>query len=156
MVCLGNICRSPMAEVILRKKAQNAGLDWTVHSAGTESFHVGESAHRYTIETCLHNGLEEIEQHVARQLRPQDFEEYDLLYALATDVREEMEVFAPEAQAKQKIVLLLDEQYPNKNYSVTDPYYGSKAGYGEVYRVLDAVCEVVVRKYANGSPKSHA
>lgn len=146
MVCLGNICRSPMAEGILYAKAIAAGLDWEIDSAGTESYHVGEKPHKNSILTCKENGMD-ISHQRARRIQIADFEKFDIIYALATDVYEEIEAIAKNKTNMQKVKLLLDEISPNEKRSVKDPYYGTKVDYEDVFALLDEVCEVIVQKY---------
>lgn len=146
MVCLGNICRSPMAEGILHAKAIEAGLDWEIDSAGTESYHIGETPHRNSILTCKENGLD-ISHQRARRIQIADFEKFDIIYALATDVYEEIEAIAKDKSKMQKVKLLLDEVSPNQKRSVKDPYYGTKVDYEDVFELLGEVCEAIVQKY---------
>ena len=81
MVCLGNICRSPIAEGLLQQKAQNAGLQWQIDSCGTETFHIGENPDKRGVEVCKERGLN-IAHHVARRLTINDFEEFDKIIKL--------------------------------------------------------------------------
>ncbi|MFZ1584426.1 MAG: low molecular weight protein-tyrosine-phosphatase, partial [Saprospiraceae bacterium] len=81
LVCLGNICRSPMAEGILRDKIEKAGLDIQVDSAGTANYHVGEPPHKYTIKVAAENGLD-IRDLKARQFQTKDFDDFDIIYVM--------------------------------------------------------------------------
>lgn len=147
MVCLGNICRSPIAEGLLREKAAQRGLEWKVASAGTERFHVGQGAHKQSVKVCQENGLD-ISNHIARRLTPKDFETYDILYALATDVYQEMKYIAPSAEAMKKVKLIMDEAYPGQKRSVKDPYYGGYEDYVDVYNLLNTLSDTILDKYA--------
>ena len=89
MVCLGNICRSPLAEGILQDKASKAGLNWQIESAGTNGYHTGEAPHQLSIKVAAANRID-ISKQKSRRFTTDDFEEYDLLYAMAADVLEEM------------------------------------------------------------------
>src|SRR5688500_14109060 len=93
MVCLGNICRSPLAEGILRHKAQAAGLNWEIRSAGTNGYHVGEAPHRLSQKVAKLNGIDICEQR-ARRFEAEDMERYDRIYAMADDVIDEMKAIA--------------------------------------------------------------
>ena len=93
MVCLGNICRSPMAEGILQDKAFKAGLNWSVESAGTDNYHVGDPPHPLSQKVARMNGVEICEQQ-ARRFVPEDFEKFDKIYALAKDVLYQMKLIA--------------------------------------------------------------
>src|SRR5215213_8772226 len=89
MVCLGNICRSPLAEGVLKHKVKKAGLDWTVDSAGTNGYHIGEAPHRLSQKVARLNGIDICHQR-SRQFVREDFDRYDKIYALADDVLEDI------------------------------------------------------------------
>src|SRR5258705_12277956 len=93
MVCLGNICRSPMAEGILQGKALNAGLNWSVESAGTEDYHIGSPPHPLSQKVARMNGID-IRNQKARMFVPEDFERFDKIYALANDVVHDIKLIA--------------------------------------------------------------
>jgi len=148
MVCLGNICRSPLAEGILKHKAKQAGLPWTVDSAGTNGFHVGEAPHRLSQKVAKLNGIDICEQR-ARQFVKEDFDRYDKIYAMAYDVLDEIKWIAKDKYDPAKVDLFLNELHPGKNQSVPDPWYGTEPGYHEVYKLIDETCEAIIRKYVN-------
>src|SRR5882757_10883482 len=114
MVCLGNICRSPLAEGILQQKARAAGLDWTVDSAGTNGYHTGEAPHRLSQKVALANGID-ISKQKARQFLTADLQRFDKIYAMAGDVIEEMKWIAGNQYDGRKVNLLLNELYPGRN-----------------------------------------
>src|SRR6478672_7508774 len=93
MVCLGNICRSPLAEGILKHKAEQAGLNWQVDSAGTNGYHIGEAPHRFSQKVAKLNGIDICEQR-ARQFVKEDFDRYDKIYAMADDVVDDIKRLA--------------------------------------------------------------
>ena len=93
MVCLGNICRSPLAEGVLKHKAAKAGLQWTVESAGTSGYHVGEAPHKLSQKVALLNGIDICNQRARRFVR-EDMDRYDKIYAMADDVLYEMKRIA--------------------------------------------------------------
>lgn len=146
MVCLGNICRSPLAEGILQDKAFKAGLSWSVESAGTNSYHTGEPPHPLSQKVAKLNGID-ISQQRARRFKAEDFDTYDKIYALADDVMEEMKKIARNKFDAAKTNLLMNELYPGKNMDVPDPWYGPEPGYHEVYKMIDQVCEKIIEKY---------
>ncbi len=146
MVCLGNICRSPLAEGILQHKAFKAGLTWRIESAGTNSYHIGEPPHPLSQKVARLNGID-ISKQRARKFCADDLDVYDKIYALAEDVIEEMEKIAGKKFAISKVDLLMDELYPGKNLDVPDPWYGPEPGYHEVYKLIEKVCEKIVEKY---------
>jgi protein-tyrosine phosphatase len=145
MVCLGNICRSPLAEGILQHKANAAGLNWIVESAGTNGYHDGEPPHSLSIKVALQNGID-IKNQRSRKFKAADFERYDKIYAMAEDVVDDMKHIAREKFDNKKVSLLLNELYPGKNKAVPDPWSGPEKGYYEVYDLIDRACEKVVSR----------
>ncbi len=148
MVCLGNICRSPLAEGILQHKARLAGLDWTVESAGTNGYHTGEPPHHLSQKVAKLNGIDICDQR-ARQFVKEDFNRYDKIYAMAADVVDDMRRIAKNHFDESKVDLFLNELYPGKDMSVPDPWYGSEPGYHEVYQLIEKTCEVIISKYGS-------
>ena len=146
MVCLGNICRSPLAEGILQAKAAAAGLDWEIDSAGTNGYHVGEAPHRLSQKVALQNGID-ISLQRARRFRAADFEEFDLIYAMAGDVVDEMKSISRQRFDGSKVDLLMNELHPGQNLDVPDPWYGTEPGYHEVYAMLAAACDKLIEKH---------
>lgn len=151
MVCLGNICRSPLAEGILQHKAKSAGLNWTVESAGTNGFHVGEAPHRLSQKVARLNGIDICNQR-ARQFVAADLERYDKIYAMAGDVIDEMKTIAGWKWDAARVELLMNELHPGKNEPVPDPWYGPEPGYHHVYELINDACETIIEKYG----RSHA
>ncbi|MCU7547854.1 low molecular weight phosphotyrosine protein phosphatase [Chitinophagaceae bacterium LB-8] len=148
MVCLGNICRSPMAEGILEHKAKKAGLNWVIESAGTNGYHIGEPPHRLSQKVARLNGIDICHQR-ARQFVPEDFDRFDKIYALADDVLDEIRWIAGKKFNSSKVDLLMNELQPGKNLSVPDPWYGTEPGYHEVFKIIDEACEQIISKYAD-------
>lgn len=144
MVCLGNICRSPLAEGILQKKIDEAGLSWQVDSAGTNGLHNGESPHRLSQKVARQHGID-ISRQRSRRLVKEDFEKYDKIYALAGDVVEEMKWIAKEKFTSAKVDLLLNELTPGQNRDVPDPWYGGEEGYHEVFELIDKACDALLQ-----------
>jgi len=145
MVCLGNICRSPLAEGILQDKAWKAGLTWSVESAGTNGYHAGEAPHRLSQKVALQHGID-ISQQRARKFVAADFDHFDKIYALAGDVLDEMKHIAGNKYDEQKVDLLMNELYPGKNKDVPDPWYGPEPGYHEAYNMMEKACEKIIEK----------
>lgn len=143
MVCLGNICRSPLAEGILKHKVKQAGLNWEVDSAGTESYHIGHPPHHLSQKVAKLNGIDICDQK-ARRFVKEDFARYDKIYAMSADVLDEVQQIAGEKFDQGKIDLLLNEVYPGQNRSVPDPWYGMEEGYHEVYKIIDEACETII------------
>ncbi|MBI5372653.1 MAG: low molecular weight phosphotyrosine protein phosphatase [Sphingobacteriales bacterium] len=152
MVCLGNICRSPLAEGILQDKAFKAGLNWSVESAGTNGYHTGEPPHPLSQKIARANGID-ISRQRSRRFKADDFEVYDRIYALAGDVMEEMQYIARKSFDPSKAVLLMNELHPGKDLDVPDPWSGPEQGYQEVFKLIDDACEEIIRKYGR-SPQN--
>ena len=146
MVCLGNICRSPLAEGILKHKVVEAGLNWTIESAGTNGYHIGEAPHKLSQKVAKLNGIDICDQR-ARQFVQADMDRYDKIYALADDVVDEIRRIAREKYDPAKVDLLMNELYPGKDISVPDPWYGPEPGYHEVYQMIEEACDHIIRKY---------
>jgi protein-tyrosine phosphatase len=154
MVCLGNICRSPLAEGILQDKAFKAGLTWSIESAGTNNYHTGEPPHHLSQKVARINGID-ISHQRARRFSANDFDTYDKIYALAGDVLDEMKRIAKDKFDPAKVDLLMNEIHPGKNMDVPDPWYGPEAGYHEVYTMLDRVCDTIISKYGVSIPEAN-
>lgn len=150
MVCLGNICRSPLAEGILQDKAFKAGLTWSIESAGTNSYHIGDPPHPLSQKVARMNGID-ISKQRARRFRPEDFDVYDKIYALANDVLADIKKIAGKDFNASKADLLMNELFPGENMEVPDPWYGPEAGYHEVYKLLDKVCDQIIINYSSNS-----
>ncbi len=148
MVCLGNICRSPLAEGILQHKAEQHHLNWIIDSAGTEDAHVGEAPHTLSQKVGLLHGIN-ISGQRARKFLATDFNQFDKIYAMATDVLENIRGIAGKYYDAKKICLLMDELYPNQHINIPDPWYGSEDGYHRVFDMLNEVCDVIIKKYCN-------
>lgn len=148
MVCLGNICRSPMAEGIMRQKIEKYGLDAVVNSCGTASYHIGESPDHRGIQT-LHNYDIDISQHRGQQFKVSDFDDYDLIFAMDTSNYSNLVAKARNQKDKDKIKLLMDETHPGQQKVVPDPYYGSLENFEETYSLVDGACEHLAKKLSN-------
>ncbi len=147
MVCLGNICRSPLAEGILKDKAKKKGLRWEIDSAGTNGYHTGEAPHKLSQKVASLHGID-ISSQRARQFVPEDFERYEKIYAMAADVTEDIKKIAKKKYDNSKIDLLLNELQPGKNLDIPDPWYGPEPGFHEVFHLIDKACEAIIAKYA--------
>ncbi len=150
MVCLGNICRSPLAEGIMRKKASEAGLDWTIESAGTNGYHNGEAPHRLSQKVAILNGIDIGEQR-SRRISGADFEKFDRIYAMSGDVIDEMKRIGGKQFIHSKVNLLLNEPYPGEDREVPDPWYGPEPGYHEVFDMIATACEAIITNYQQQS-----
>lgn len=150
MVCLGNICRSPLAEGILKDKLKKAGLNWEVDSAGTNGLHVGEAPHRLSQKVAKMRGID-ITNQQGRRFVKEDFERYDIIYAMAADVMDEIKRIGRDKFAEAKVKLILNETYPGENRDIPDPWYGAEPGYHEVYDLLEESCEAIIKNHPSMS-----
>lgn len=148
MVCLGNICRSPLAEGILQEKVKKAGLNWVVDSAGTNHYHTGDPPHPLSQKVALANGIDITNQR-ARKFTSEDLNQFDKIYALAGDVLNDIRRITGNKFDSSKVDLLMNEKYPGKNLDVPDPYYGGEPDFHEVYELLDEVLDQLILKYQN-------
>ena len=147
MVCLGNICRSPIAEGILRHKLEEKGINNVeTDSAGTASYHVGEAPDKRMQATALKNGVD-ISDLKARQFVQSDYDNFDLIYAMDESNLENMLSLARNEADKAKVQLILNEYQPGENMEVPDPYYGGDSGFQHVFDLLDESVEVLIQKH---------
>jgi protein-tyrosine phosphatase len=147
-VCLGNICRSPLAEGILRQKVQAAGLEWEVDSAGTNGYHTGEAPHHLSQKVARLNRID-ISHQRARQFTPADFQYFDKIYALAGDVVDDIRRISGKKFDPEKIDLLMNEVHPGADEDVPDPWYGPEPGYHEVYKMISDAADNIIAKYSH-------
>lgn len=140
MVCLGNICRSPLAEGILQSKLPTD--KFFVDSAGTGNWHAGQNPDARSVSTAKSRGLD-ISCQIARQLKRSDFEEFDHIYVMDASNFKDVTALAPNDEAKAKVKLMMNELYPGKNVDVPDPYWSEQDGFDKVYDMLDEACTVV-------------
>ena len=145
MVCLGNICRSPLAEGILQAKVNSRGLDIKVDSAGTGGWHVGQGPDPRAIGIANKYGID-ISQQQARQFSSTDFEDFDIIYAMDDSNLSDIVSLANSNKDLEKVQLILNEINPEDNTPVPDPYYGGDDGFEKVYQLLDAACEIIIKK----------
>jgi protein-tyrosine phosphatase len=145
MVCLGNICRSPLADGLLRKKLADNNLDVMVDSAGTSAFHIGNQPDSRTQSNALEHGLD-ISSLRARQFERADFKSFDQIYAMDTDNLWNIQELAESEGDKEKAKLILD-LLPDENVKdVPDPYFGGEKGFEKVYQLLDAATDRLIQQ----------
>ena len=137
MVCLGNICRSPLAEGILKRKIEESNLDWTVDSAGTSSWHIGERPHKGSIDIARKNGID-ISNQKGRQFSVRDFDAFDLILAMDSENYQNIIGLVESESQKEKVKLMLNYAHPGSNMAVPDPYY--TGDFQEVYDLLELAC----------------
>lgn len=144
-VCLGNICRSAMAEGILKKKAEEYGIEIEVDSAGTSSYHIGEAPDKRMQAKALEHGIN-IGSQRARQFSAGDFESFDYIFAMDESNKKNILKLADSEADKNKVEMFLNYSYPNQNISVPDPYYGGEQGFEDVYQLLNEACDRFLEK----------
>ncbi len=142
MVCLGNICRSPLAEGILQSKVS---ADVKVDSSGTAAYHVGELPDSRSIAVAKKYGIDLTNQR-ARKFTVNDFDTFDLIYAMDESNYQDILTLARNTEEKLKVKLILNEVDLNSNQSVPDPYYGGNNGFENVYQLLDEACQIIANK----------
>lgn len=150
-VCLGNICRSPLAEGIMKDKVRKAGLDVDVDSAGFENFHVGDPADPRSSEIARKNGIS-LDGHVARKFTTRDFDHYDRIYVMDRFNYQDVMSLARNNEDEAKVDFILNLSHPGENREVPDPYYGGKDGFEKVFRMLDSACDILAKEIANHHP----
>ncbi|HPF11949.1 MAG TPA: low molecular weight protein-tyrosine-phosphatase [Flavobacteriaceae bacterium] len=143
MVCLGNICRSPLAEGILKSKVDPAKVQ--VDSAGTGGWHVGELPDSRSIEVAQKYGIDITDQR-GRKFSAYDFEQYDYIYVMDNSNYQDVIKLANSSSEIAKVKLILDEVFPDENVDVPDPYYGGTLGFENVFKLLDDACEKIAHK----------
>ena len=143
MVCLGNICRSPMADGLMRKKVQEHKLDVYVDSAGTANYHVGGAPDTRMTQTAKRKGVD-ISGLQARQFVVSDFDNFDLIYVMDHSNYDNVVRLARNESDRNKVQLIL-ELLPNQiEIEVPDPYYGGQEGFEHVFDLLDQSTEIIL------------
>ena len=143
MVCLGNICRSPLAEGILASKLPKK--KFTVESAGTGSWHIGRQPDERSIAVAKKHKLD-ISQQKGRQFAVSDFEVFDYIYVMDSSNYKDVVHLTNNQEHKAKVQLILNELFPNENVDVPDPYFGVVNGFESVYEMLDETCDIIAKK----------
>jgi len=143
MVCLGNICRSPMAEGLLASKLPKK--EFFVDSAGTGIWHVGKQPDERSIATAKKNGID-ISNQRGKHFKPDFFDIYDYIYVMDGSNYDDVIIQATSEEQKSKVKLLLDELFPGDNVDVPDPYFGLQNGFDLVYEMLDEATDILAKK----------
>lgn len=145
MVCLGNICRSPLAEGILKAKTKERGLDWEVDSAGTGGWHTGERPDSRSIRVGRRYGIDIADQR-ARKFRAADLDHFDLILAMDASNRSDILSLAETEAQQRKVEMIMNFLNPLSDQDVPDPYWDDN-GFEAVFQMLDAACEALIEKY---------
>jgi protein-tyrosine phosphatase len=143
MVCLGNICRSPLAEGILKHKVTQQGLNWEVDSAGTGAYHQGNLPDSRSIAVARKYGIDITDQR-ARQIVSSDFEAFDQIFVMDASNYQKVLSLAKTEEQKAKVVMIRNLVNPGWNEQVPDPYWGND-GFEAVYQMLDEACTILIK-----------
>lgn len=143
MVCLGNICRSPLAEGILKSKVDQSQV--FVDSAGTGDYHIEDSPDPRSIAIAKKNNLD-ITYQRGRQFQAEDFDKFDRIYVMDNQNFKDVISLARNDDDRAKVQLILDEIFPAENVDVPDPYFGGEHGFENVYQMLDEACEKIANQ----------
>ncbi|KQC33220.1 MULTISPECIES: low molecular weight protein-tyrosine-phosphatase [Nonlabens] len=146
MVCLGNICRSPLAEGLMRSKLNFT--KFTVDSAGTSGGHKGEAPDKRSIEVAKRYDLD-ISQQRSRKLTPQDLENFDYIYVMDRSNYNDVMDLAQNDEQRAKIKKILEVPFPGDDLDVPDPYYGGDQGFENVYKMLDQATDAIAQQLNN-------
>jgi len=143
MVCLGNICRSPLAEGILASKLPKD--KFSVDSAGTGSWHIGRKPDERSIAVAKKHQLD-ISNQKGRQFSNTDFDTFDYIYVMDNSNYDDVILMTKNPEYREKVQLILNELFPNENVDVPDPYYGLPNGFEAVYQMLNDASDVIAEK----------
>ncbi|MDO5509818.1 MAG: low molecular weight protein-tyrosine-phosphatase [Weeksellaceae bacterium] len=145
MVCLGNICRSPLAHGILQHKAKDSIF---VDSAGTNGYHIGESPDPRSIAVAEKNNLDITTQR-CRKFEVQDFDNFDIIFVMDGSNYRDILKMARNEEDEKKVKLIMNEHKPGMNLNVPDPYYGGDEGFDNVYKMLDQATDAFLKRIAD-------
>ncbi len=145
MLCLGNICRSPLAEGLLQSKADAYGFNWNVESAGIGHWHIGKLPDERSIKVAKANGLDITNQR-ARRFEVSDFDKYDLIYAMDNKNLHYLKLLSRCEADMAKVHLIMDELYPKSGKCLPDPFHEGKENFELVYHTLDQATNVMIAK----------
>ena len=140
MVCLGNICRSPLAQGILESKVDST--EFIVDSAGTAAYHVGNSPDKRSVAVAKKNGID-LSKQKARQFTVEDFSLFSKIYVMDLSNYENVIALSQNPEDKAKVNLIL-----NESMEVPDPYYGGKEGFEYCFDLLNNACDQIVKSLA--------
>lgn len=150
MVCLGNICRSPVADGVMQHKINQYHLDAEVDSAGTAAYHVGQAPDERSTANARKNGID-ISALRARQFKVSDFDLFDFIYVMDASNYNNVMNLARNESDRAKVDLLMNAVEPGKNISVPDPYYGGEKGFDQVFSMVNEACEAIAQKLISSS-----
>lgn len=146
MVCLGNICRSPLADGVMQDKIEKYNLSASVDSAGTSAYHIGEAPDSRSQKNALSHNID-LSNLRARQFVKSDFDNFDLIFAMDESNYRNILKLANSDSDRAKVKMLLNESHPNSNMEVPDPYFGGDQGFENVFQLIDEACEAIVKNH---------
>ena len=150
MVCLGNICRSPLAEGIMKKKIQEHQLNWKVDSAGTAAWHAGEKPDSRSIKVAQKNNIDILNQR-GRQFKARDLDDFDLVLTMDATNYQNVRYLTTSSEQENKIHLIMNFVNPGLNQQVPDPYITD--GFESVFEMLELACNKIIEKYKWDIPR---
>ncbi|PKO97776.1 MAG: protein-tyrosine-phosphatase [Bacteroidetes bacterium HGW-Bacteroidetes-9] len=143
MVCLGNICRSPLAEGIMRKKLEDNHIEGEVDSCGFESFHDGDNPDRRSVQVAKKHNID-ITSHRGKMFKPSFFDYFDLIYVMDSNNYSDVASVARNSNDMEKVDYIMNMVKPGSNIPVPDPYYGGPDGFEKTYEMLDIATDKIV------------
>lgn len=148
MVCLGNICRSPLAEGIMRKKIEEKGLGWQVDSAGTGGWHIGEAPHKLSQLVARRHGID-ISELRGRKISPEDIRTFDRIYVMDSENFQDVKYLCGDSWDADKVDLIMNALGNNRNENVPDPWFdNTDEAFENVFQMLDKACDRIIAQYA--------
>lgn len=148
MVCKGNICRSPLAEGILKTKAQTENLNWFVDSAAIAAYHIGKAPHKLSQKVAWMNNVD-ISDQKARLFTEEDLENFDIIYAMSADIKDIIETRYPGNIHLNKVKLIMNEMNAGSNENVPDPFHYGEKEFHEVFHMLDKCSNIIIERYGS-------
>lgn len=148
MVCLGNICRSPLAEGVLRKKAEDNNINLIIDSAGTSNYHIDQQPDNRTQINALEHNIN-LSNLRGRQFKVADYDRFDIIFAMDNDNYNNIISLARNQEDKGKVEMILNRLYPQSNMPVPDPYFGGEKGFENVFQLLDKACDEIINSIRN-------
>lgn len=146
MVCLGNICRSPLAEGILKEQCKKKNLNWVIESAGTAGYHVGSAPHHQSQKVALQHQIDISEQR-CRKFVKEDMDRFDLIFAMDHQNYIDIKQLSEEKWDTNKVKLILNEVHSIKNKDVPDPWNGTDKDFLYTFQLLEIACESIINNY---------
>ena len=146
MVCLGNICRSPLAEGIMTEKMKRLGRPYFIDSAGTGGWHTGEPPDHRSIDIAHKHGID-LKGQRARKITNKDLETFDFIFTMDEVVQHDVIALAVNKAQKSKVFLLLSFARVDQNPNVPDPYWGGKEEFEATYHLIENACDQLIARF---------